>query len=365
MMIFLIVLVTFGIILELLSLRNHLSSIRYHCIPSKSGCEAGEVFQIITTVSNYGYKTVPFLKISEIFPKDIRIQGVEKEDTKQSNFIYSNVLYVRGRQKITRTINTSLPNRGKYRLEGCKLLGGDFLGFKENLREVQQEEEIIIFPQLLKSDSITQTLSGYYGDFSVRRYYLEDPILVTSYRDYTGREPMRSISWMQSAKKNHLMVKNFDYTMDLSVTILLDVYLHWSEQKYAEHIEYCFSLARTIAEFMEQKKVSYRLLTNAYVISGNTVYKGVSKSGQGSHHYTTLLYTLGLATSNTLDQIDGLYDIAVKHDAGESAIFYLAPFENEKRINLVDNLQRKLNRQIYPMYASNMMGGVTSANKII
>ncbi len=361
MIIFLVVLVIFGAILELLSLKNNFSNIKYHSIPSKWGCEPGEVFQIVTTVSNFGHRTIPFLKLEEVFPGEINIQGVENELAKQSIFLYSNVLYIRGRQKITRTIQASLPHRGRYLLEGCRLHGGDFLGIRENLKEIKQKEEIIIFPQLLEDASISQTLSGYYGDFSVRRFYLEDPILVTSYRDYTGREPMRSISWMQSAKKNHLMVKEFDYTQNLSVTILLDAYLHWSEGEHTEELEYCFSLARTIAEFMEQKKVSYRLLTNAHLRTGNTVYEGVSESGQGSHHFTTLLFTLGQATSNTFGSIDGLYDMAIKNYSGENAIFYVAPFENEKRDSLVNNLQKRLNCQVYSMYASVIMGGVKDA----
>ena len=361
MIIFLVVLVTFGAILEFLSLRDNISNIKYRCTPSKWGCEPGEVFQIVTSLTNFGYRTIPFLKVEEVFPGEINIQGVENESARQRNFLYTSVLYIRRRQKITRTIHASLPHRGRYLLEGCTMLGGDFLGIRENSEEIKQQEEIIIFPILLKSDSIQQALSGYYGDFSVRRFYSEDPILVSSYRDYTGREPMRSISWMQSARKNHLMVKEFDYTMDLSVTILMDVYLHWAEGAHTEQIEYCFSLTRTIAEFMEQKKVSYRLLTNAYIRDVNTVSESVSKSGQGSHHFTTLLFTLGQATSDTFGSVDDIYDIAVKNYSGENAIFYIAPFENEKRNSLVDNLQKRLNSQVYPMYAAAIMGGVKDA----
>ncbi len=362
MTIFLVVLVTFGVILEFLSLRNNFTNIKYRCTPTKLGCEPGEVFQIVSTFTNYGYRTIPFLKVREVFPGGLHIQGVENESDQQRNFLYTSVLYIRRRQKITRTIQASLPHRGRYLLEGCTILGGDFLGIREKLEEIKQQEEIIIFPMLLESEYIQQALSGYYGDFSVRRFYSEDPILVSSYRDYTGREPMRSISWMQSARKNHLMVKEFDYTMDLSVTILMDVYLHWSEGAHTEELEYCFSLARTIAEFMEQKRVSYRLLTNAYIGDLNKVSESVSEAGQGSHHFTTLLFTLGQATSNTFGSVDDLYDMVVQKYSGENAIFYLAPFENEKRSSLVDHLQQRLNSQVYPMYAAAILGGVKDAD---
>ncbi|MDF2609139.1 MAG: hypothetical protein K0R92_613 [Lachnospiraceae bacterium] len=352
MVIFLVVLVTFGTILELLSLKINLSNIHYHCIPSKLGCEPGEVFEIMTTVSNYGFRTIPFLKLEEEFPKDIVILDKENALGNQNYCLYTSMLYIRGRQRITRTIRASLPNRGLYFLEGSRLFSGDFLGLRENFKEVKNRKELIVFPKLLNDNTILQALSGYYGDFTARRYYIEDPLLVTSYRDYTGREPMRSISWLQSAKKNRLMVKEFDYTTDMSVTILLDVYLHWSEGTHRSLLEYCFSLVRTIAEFLEQKKVSYRLLTNAYIRSENTDIEGLDRAGQGSHHFTMLLYTLGQADSNTFCDIEGIYNIAIKKYSGENAIFYIAPFENEKRSGLVNNLKNQLRCQVYPMYAS-------------
>ncbi len=352
MVIFLVVLVTFGTILELLSLKNNLSNLRYQCVPSKYGCEPEEVFQIQTTVSNYGLRTIPFLKLEEMFPMDINIRANDKEEMEDSrSYIHVSMLYIRGKQKITRTIPATLPHRGLYVLEGCRMLGGDFLGIRENSMKVEQREEITIFPKSLNDDTILQALSGYYGDFSVRRFYIEDPILVSSYRDYTGREPMRSISWAQSARKNQLMVKEFDHTMDMSVTILLDVYLHWSEGANQEELEYCFSLVRTIAEFLERKRVSYRLVTNAYIRSENSAYEVLSRAGQGSHHFTTLLYTLGQADSNSFRNIDDLYNMTIQSYSGENAIFYVAPFNNEKRDSIVNNLQNRLGIQIYPMYA--------------
>lgn len=355
MIIFLVVLVTFGTILELLSLKDNLPNIRYHCVPSKLGCEPGEVFQIKTMVSNYGSRTIPYLKLEEAFPKEIAILGEENVLANDRYYPHISLLYIKDRQKITRTIQASLPQRGLYSLEGCRLYCGDFLGIQENSKQIEQQEEIIIFPKLLKDNTVLSALAGYYGDFSVRRFFTEDPILVSSYRDYTGREPMRSISWVQSARKNELMVKEFDHTMDLSVTILLDVYLHWSDGVQTERLEYCFSLVRTIAEYLEQKKVSYRLLTNAYIRNGNTISEALTKAGQGSHHFTMMLYTLGQASSNTFCDTDGLYNMTIQNYSKENAIFYVAPFENEQRNSMVKNLQNRLHSQVYPMYASQML----------
>jgi hypothetical protein len=355
MVTFLVVLILFGAVLEILSLRESITDLRYRCTPSKLGCEPEEMFMLHTKLTNYGPGAISFLRMEELFPKQIKIHGVEDMTLADHRCrLHVSMLYIRGRQKITRTLTVSLPNRGVYVFEGCRLQRGDFLGIKESRKEVTQHEEVIVFPRLLKEEGILQLLSGYYGDFSSRRFYIEDPILISSYLDYTGREPLRAISWTQSARRNQLMVKEFDYTMDMSVTILLDVYLHWSDGASREELEYCFSLVRTIAEFMEQKKVSYRLITNAYIRSENTAYEGLQKAGQGAHHYTTLLYTLGQADANSFLDIDDLYQLAVTNYSGENAIFYIAPFLSEKRQKLVTSLQNRIGSKVYPMYAASL-----------
>ncbi|MFV0341520.1 MAG: DUF58 domain-containing protein [Anaerocolumna sp.] len=355
MIIFLVVLITLGIVVEVLSLKDRITYLEYSSVPSKLGCEPDEIFQIKTTVSNYSSKTISFLKMEEELPYAIHLYNVEKAHTNGSTYLHKSILYVQKRQKVTRTIRVSFPNRGLYYLQGCKFYSGDFLGLKENYKEMKQQEEIIIYPKALKDTKVQEALSGFYGDYIVKRFYIEDPILVNSFRDYTGREPMRSISWPQSAKRNHLMVKEFDHTLDMSVTILLDVYLHWSDGACRESIEYCFSLTRTIADYLEEKKISYRLLSNALVRSGNVVNDVLEKPGQGSRHYTMLLNTLGQAETNTFSDCEELYHMTISKYNGENTIFYIAPFTNDKREWLVQNLHHKLGIQIYPMYGSKEM----------
>jgi hypothetical protein len=354
---FLVVLILFGAVLELLSLRDRIAELHYRCTPEKLGCEPEEVISLQTILSNYGRRTISYLQMEELFPKQINIQGVEEGAMGNHRCrLHVSMLSIRGRQKITRTLQVSLPNRGVYVFEGCLLHLGDFLGIREKCREIAQHELIVVFPRVLREESISRTLSGYYGDFSSRRFYIEDPVLVNSYFDYTGREPLRSISWTQSARRNSLMVKEFDHTMDMSVTIILDVYLHWSEGEHREELEYSFSLVRTIAEYMEQRKVSYRLLTNAYIQSENSAYEGLQNAGQGAHHYTNLLYTLGQAGANSSRDIDDLYQLMIKKYTGENAIFYVAPYSSNKRQTMVTALQNHLRSQVYPMYADTLMG---------
>ena len=135
MVTFLVVLILFGAVLEALSLWDSITDLRYHCTPSKLGCEPEEVFLLHTVLSNYGSRTISFLRMEEMFPKQINIPGVEDVTLADHRCrLHVSMMYIRRKQKITRTLPVSLPNRGVYVFEGCRLIRGDFLGVKESCK---------------------------------------------------------------------------------------------------------------------------------------------------------------------------------------------------------------------------------------
>ena len=53
-------------------------------------------------------------------------------------------------------------------------------------------------PRRAASPSFDMLLGGMIGDISVNRFIFEDPMLTIGFSDYTGREPMRDISWTRA-----------------------------------------------------------------------------------------------------------------------------------------------------------------------
>ena len=74
-------------------------------------------------------------------------------------------------------------------------------------------------------------------------------MLIRGFREYTGREPLRSISWVQSARQSRFLVKEQENMTDLSCTILLDVECR-DEEREAELLEQCAVRGMTISEVM-------------------------------------------------------------------------------------------------------------------
>jgi len=128
---------------------------------------------------------------------------------------------------------------------------------------------------------------------SVNRFIMEDPVLTLGYREYTGREPMKMISWSQSARGNGLMVKKSDYTMEPSVAVLLNVDTNVPNKE--ELLERCFSLTRSVCDLLEQRGIKYTFTTNA-LLAGRVFVSGAAAEGMGQRHFTGVLEQLGRAT---------------------------------------------------------------------
>lgn len=157
-----------------------------------------------------------------------------------------------------RLINSfSLPKRGVYRGGRYFIETGDFLGFRSYVRSEKLSSKITVMPRKCEDEQVIRALGGYIGDISVRRFIIKDPILNICFREYTGHEPMKMISWPQSVRAGKLMVKNNDYTVDMNVAIVLNMYTGSNAEK-----EKCLEIVRTVCEQIEANRVPYSFFCN-------------------------------------------------------------------------------------------------------
>ena len=89
------------------------------------------------------------------------------------------------------------------------------------------------------------------------------------------------------------MVKNYDYTQDVSVTIVLNTDYGRKTLKDPRLVE-AFSWPPS-APFLERKKIKYSFLTNA-TAAGNLGCWSLLAEGLGTNHFYTILEGLGRAT---------------------------------------------------------------------
>ena len=308
MLIFFVIVILVALGLQWYSLRkagDH-RNIRYACKPSVRACEPGEAFLVYSTVANWGLRSTPSLRIEEHFPQSLNVLEAERFSvkwlTKDYRIYYSTVL-LKGRQQVKRSLHASIPQRGEYCFSYADFYAGDFLGFREYAYRMENDSRIVVYPAKLENAALPKTFSDALDELARKKQLLEDPISVCGYRDYTGAEPMRQISWKQSAAHNALIVKQFDPVWHPDVLIALDASLHGDLDEYFNQLELCFSLARTVCEYMERRNIAYHLVTNAAITGEIT---GFSSSGGMGGSFYKILYALGSAKVGSAGSVEAL-----------------------------------------------------------
>ena len=283
--------------------------------PETNLAEPGEGFDLILTVGNAGRMWLPFVRLREKLPPEILPQDLsaaEKEPLGGHSVSFTAWL-APGKQQTFR-LPVRIEQRGRYLLPPMMVAAGDFLGIEEEEHPYPLFREVVIPPKEAPETAVNQVLGGFLGDVSVRRYLYEDPVLIAGFHEYSGHEPMRSISWSRSLRSNSLMVKNYDHTAESSVTVLLDV-----AECTDALLERCCSLTRTVCRLLEDAGTEYSFASNAE-LAGNFTREASLASGLGQRHFSALLECLGRATGRSAKTCEALFVQAVDGQTARGCI---------------------------------------------
>lgn len=292
---FLIGLIGFTFLFNILTLRYGFRKLKYNMEITKKVAEIGEEIEVHSTIENMKPLSISFLKILENFPNGFNVE----------ENIYT--LFIMPFQRVKRRYKVTGVKRGLHTIKDVVLELGDFIGFKMKHEIIEIYKQIVILPEKLELNESIVPIGSLNGDTSVKRWIIDDPLMTIGIREYTGNEPERFIHWPSSLKYGNLMVKNFDFTTDNSVIILLNIEStkpYWKEIK-DDAIEKSISLTRTIMEELEELKIPYGFVSNAYNTSSNLVKGHFYHPGLGANHLNHFLEILGsmdYIISSTLEE---------------------------------------------------------------
>ncbi len=278
------------------SIRSALTGVEYDMRLSRRLAEPGEDFDMVTTLRMTRRRIAPFLRVQEDAPPEFEVPGAEAYGSlreRRRRIVFST--YLLPRQQVTRRVTGRIQRRGRYRFNGAYLYGGDFLGLTERMRFVDGMREIVVAPQPLSAPDAVKALGGYLGDISVTRFMLEDPVLTLGFRDYTGREPMKDISWPVSLRSGRLMVKQFDHTLEVTLSVVLNIDTAEDGDRADGLRETCFRLTRDVCQTLEDRRIPYAFYTNS-VAAGHMESWSYISEGLGERHFQSILEGLGRAT---------------------------------------------------------------------
>lgn len=346
MVAFFILILIVALLAERWSLSHALNGVRYDVQLSRALVEIDEPFDMITTLKMTERRFVPFLKLSEDVPREMHIDAKRRTSGFDEHRARVNSsTYLMPRQKMTRRVTATLPARGRYTFMGATMYGGDFLGLKEQIKYVPLLREVVVMPRALAAPDVLDTLGGFLGDISVNRFIMEDPVLTLGFREYTGREPMKMISWPVSARMGGLMVKNYDYTLELSVSVVLNVDSEIYGAEAARALEKCYSIARDVCQTLEDKHIKYAFFTNA-VAAGMTGAWSYVSDGLGAGHLMNILEGLGRATYLRAGSMHALMENAQRRAEAGRAHVIVTPKREDADEKAIEALRARTGANI-------------------
>ena len=261
MYVFLIVILVLAALMELLSLRGGAACTNAQLTLSVNRAEPGDPIEATVTAANMGRLPVSYLCVKTSYPLCVSIPEGVSAMNEQYVCTVSDVFRLWGRQQKTHRMTFHIEKRGVHRVTAKELLQGDFLGARTITEQLTQRRDVLVYPRRLENTALLEALGTDSGEASARRWLLRDPVLTLGVREYTGTEPMRTISWNQTARRGELMVREFDYTRSLNCCVVLCV--NGLDKEEETLLDTCCSAVRTICEDLAGRGVETVLFTNA------------------------------------------------------------------------------------------------------
>ncbi len=308
---FLIVSAILIVILEHNWASKKMCNLRYNTESTTILAEKDEEVCIESSIANISKLPITYIRITENLPDRAELIG-GKYYIKDHLISVGNKRIARHQlalapmKELVRKERFKLKERGVYGYGDYSVETGDFLGVKTITVYGCVPKHVAILPSKIENENVRAIVGGFLGDISVRRFIMEDPILTVGYNEYTGREPLRDISWTRTAVQGKMMVKKYDYTSELRVMILLNI-----EGGTVEEVERCLELSRMAIEIFEQKRIPYGFRTNGMLFGpeGSISY---FPAGVGSQHYMTMMYGLAGALHGCWYSFESLVKTTLK-----------------------------------------------------
>ena len=244
--------------------------------------------------------------------------------------------YLLPRRRFSGVVHLSMKRRGVFDLGQCYLETSDLLGLQPAVRTREIDVRVVCTAGRCPLEKL-QTLGGFLGNVSVRRFIHEDPTMLLGYRDYTGREPMKQISWFQTAKAGRLTVRVYDHTVDRNVTLVVNM------QAASPHVaERCLSLTRTVCEQLEAGKVPYALYSNGDLKS--------LPEGLGRTHLHAILRRIGISRRAGYRSFSALVEHCIAHRKGTDSYIVVTPALNAAGEKALQRLQTFSDTRLCVLY---------------
>ena len=261
-----------------------------------------------------------------------------------------------GRQSRPYAAYTLLQNRGWIWLGPTEVESGDLFGLFRITKKFSNDQRLLIMPYTVPIRQFPAPFGMLSGGQALRQKTLEVTSYAAGVREYVPGDPLRRIHWPSSARKQELIVKEFEKDPMAEVWIFLDVResvhshleeieerklkdLWWMKEKQVFHLppyseEYAISTAASIGQYYINQKRKVGLVTSGLTYT-------ILPPERGERQLGKILETLSVIQPEGDMPLWGLISSQLGHLVRGSTVILITPSSDEKLMTVVLELVQR------------------------
>jgi uncharacterized protein (DUF58 family) len=227
-----------------------------------------EEFTLTTTIENNKWLPISFLTLREKMPSAIEFVSDNVKASKGDDLWLLSKYTIGWYQRKRRTYKLRCNLRGTYVLKGIDVTVGDLFGYSAVTKTVGDFLEFLVYPEIININNLEFVNTNIQGDTCVKRWIHKDPLYIKGIREYNVEDRMRDIHWKSSLKMNRLMVKEYDFTSDREITIIVNGQCgepYWASIQPL-FIENGIKVAASLASFAIKQGMPVGMWTNSQLM---------------------------------------------------------------------------------------------------
>jgi uncharacterized protein (DUF58 family) len=267
---------------------------------------------------------------------------------------------------------TLLTRRGEYVLGPTEIYSGDPFGLFSFRRIFKQQNKVLVMPYMVHLSSFPYPPGYLTGGKALRVRTLETTPHSAGVREYLPGDPLKRIHWRTTARKDHLMVKEFDQDPQADVWIFMDSQkgIHtlieedavpkterfwlW-RQKYEFKLppntyEYATSIAASTAGFFLREGQSVGFISEGQILTA-------LMAERGERQFEKILETLAFLKPEGELPLLGIVEAQAGNMPRGSIAVIITPSTDTKILQVVDSLAIRKLRPIVILFDSSSFGG--------
>lgn len=228
-----------------------------------------EEFKITTILENKKRLPISFVYVKEKFYSTFQFVQNNLEDENEGFKFNVSKYSLRGYERRVKTIRLKASKRGIYTISDVNITIGDIFGYTVEEKEIKSYIEIIVYPEVKNISEYKFSSTSLYGDNIIKRWIYKDPLFIRGIREYAIGDRLKDVHWSSSAKMNKLMVKEYDYTSERELIIMINVEYGkgiWSSEHEVE-VENAISIAASLAAQSIKLGIDTGMWTNSRIVS--------------------------------------------------------------------------------------------------